>query len=96
VHAILQAALAWAEDLELIPRNPAKRRKPKAGYREIKPPAPADVARLLEAASDELAVFLRLAALTGARRGQPCALQWGDLELPGSKGTPPGPHRLRG
>jgi integrase len=88
VHAILQAALAWAEDLELIPRNPAKRRKPKAGYREIKPPVPAHVARLLEAASDEVAGFLRLAALTGARRGQLCGLRWGDLELPeGAEGV---------
>jgi integrase len=81
VHSILRAALAWAEDLELITRNPAARRSPKSERREVNPPAPADVARLLGAAGEDLALFLRLAALTGARRGQLCALQWGDIAL---------------
>jgi integrase len=81
VHAVLQAALAWAEHLDLIPRNVAARRKPRAERGEVTPPAPADVARLLDAAGDELAAFLRIAALTGARRGQVVALQWRDVDL---------------
>ena len=80
VHGIVQAALAWAEGHELIARNPAARRRPKAHRGEVSPPAPADVARLIDAAPDDLALFLRLAALTGARRGQLCALQWRDVD----------------
>lgn len=81
VHVILQAALEWAVQHELTVRNPAARRKPRAERGEVSPPAPPDVARLLEAARDDFALFLRLAALTGARRGQLCALQWRDVDL---------------
>ena len=47
-------------------------------------PASDDVARLVEAAkgvNPGLPVFLRLAATTGARRGELCALRWRALDL---------------
>jgi integrase len=36
---------------------------------------------MITAASKPLAVFCRLAALTGARRGQLCGLRWSDVDL---------------
>jgi integrase len=51
---------------------------------ELSPPEPAEVARLFERAAAEdppLAVFLALAASTGARRGELVALRWSDVDL---------------
>ena len=48
------------------------------------PPDPEATVRLIEAAEAEEAefgVFLRLAASTGARRGELCALRWSDIDL---------------
>lgn len=45
----------------------------------MSPPDPSGVSRLLALADvnePELGVFLRLAASTGARRGELCALRW--------------------
>jgi integrase len=81
---VLHAALAWAERYQVIPDNPAARvEKPDPGRKHVSPPAPSDVARLISAAADdpELAMFVRLAALTGARRGQLVALRWGDINF---------------
>ena len=81
VHDILRAALTWAERLDLVARNPVAK-VTSAAKREvnISPPAPKDVVRMMPASPD-LALFLRLAALTGARRGQLCALHWSDVQL---------------
>lgn len=49
--------------------------------RPVTPPDDVDVARLLDAADGPLGVWLRLAATTGARRGEICGLQWHDLDL---------------
>jgi integrase len=82
VHDILRAALNWAERLDLIVRNPAaKVERPHGMKPDINPPAPADVVRMITGASPALAVFLRLGALTGARRGQLCGLRWSDIDL---------------
>jgi integrase len=81
---VLRAALGWAERYQVIPDNPAARvRKPSPGRKDVSPPDPSDVVRLISAASDEpeLAMFVRLAALTGARRGQLVALRWGDINF---------------
>lgn len=49
---------------------------------EIVPPTRAQVRAIIAAADDRpLALFLRLAAITGARRGELCGLQWDDLRL---------------
>jgi integrase len=82
VHDVLRAALNWAERLDLIVKNPAaKVDRPRGAKPDITPPAPADVVRMIAEASPSLAVFLRLAALTGARRGQLCGLHWAEVDL---------------
>jgi integrase len=81
---VLCAALGWAERYQVIPDNPAGRvPKPNPGRKDVSPPDPSDVVRLIAAAAEEpeLAVFVRLAALTGARRGQLIALRWGDINF---------------
>jgi integrase len=82
VHDVLRAALNWAERLELIGRNPAvKVDRPRGARPDIAPPPAADIVRMITEASVPLALFLRLAALTGARRGQLCGLHWSDVDL---------------
>ena len=51
----------------------------------MRPPTPGEVARLLEAVADDpaLHLYLTLAAMTGARRGQLLALRWWDVDLEG-------------
>ena len=82
VHDVLRASLNWAERLELIGRNPAtKVDRPRGTKPDISPPRPDAIVRMITEASPALALFLRLAALTGARRGQLCGLHWGDVNL---------------
>jgi integrase len=62
-----------------VARSPARARR-----HEVTPPAPAAILRLVAAAEAShlpLAAFVRLAAATGARRGELCALRWGDVDL---------------
>jgi integrase len=62
--------------------NPLDRaEKPELPKTDIHPPAPVDVGRLVDAAPKALQLFLRLAASTGARRGELVALQWGDVRF---------------
>lgn len=81
VHTILQAALEWAVDLELVGRNVARRRKPSVPKSKVKAPADDVMVALLRAAGDDMVCYLRLAAVTGARRGTLCALRWSDIDL---------------
>lgn len=80
-HAIIQAALQWAVDLELLDRNVAARRRPRVPQRPRQDPGDDVMVALLRAAEGDLAAFLRLAAVTGARRGHLVALRWGDIDL---------------
>jgi integrase len=86
IHAILSGAFATAVRWEWIDRNPAATAKlPKARPRTATSPDPADVAKVIAAArasgQDLLALYLWLAAVTGARRGELCAVHWADLDL---------------
>jgi integrase len=86
IHAILSGAFATAVRWEWIERNPAASAKlPRAKSRTASSPHPADVAKVIAVARaaghDLLALFLWLAAVTGARRGELCALHWADLDL---------------
>src|SRR4029453_18468516 len=51
---------------------------------DTQPPAVEDAARLLRTAAAEdleLGLFLRLAVVLGARRGELCALRWSEVDL---------------
>ena len=85
VHAILRRALHQAIRWGWIVDNPAALASPPhVRSPRLSPPDPAAVIRLLEAAAEidlDLAAFLHLAATTGARRGEVCALRWRDVDL---------------
>ena len=85
VHAVLRRALAQAVKWGLITINPAVNASPPREPRhEVSPPDPADVARLIAHADETnppLGCFLRLAATSGARRGELCALRWKHVDV---------------
>lgn len=82
VHVILQAALAYGvDDLEVIDRNVAARRKPKVPKSRRRAPGDDVMVALLRAAGDDMVCYLRLAAVTGARRGTLVALRWSDIDF---------------
>ena len=67
-----------------IGHNPARlATAPSVGKADVQPPQAEDAARLLSAAMAgdlELGLFLRLAVMLGARRGELCALRWPDID----------------
>jgi integrase len=85
IHAILSGAFVTAVRWEWITRNPAasaklpnNRRQPAVAL------SPSQVAKVIAVAQDvhpELATYLWLVAVTGARRGELCGLWWADLDL---------------
>jgi integrase len=86
IHAILSGAFVAAVRWEWIDRNPAASAKlPKTRHRSPTSPTPTDVAAVIAAAKgqelDLLALYVWLAAVTGARRGELCGLQWADIDL---------------
>jgi integrase len=85
VHAVLRRALAQAVKWGHLTNNPAVNASPPREPRhEVAPPDPADVARLIAHADEtnpSLGCFLRLAATSGARRGELCALRWKHVDL---------------
>jgi integrase len=88
VHALLRHLLNQAVRWGWIATSPVTRASPPRVRRfELSVPSPQDVGRLIAAAEAQdcdLACFLRLAAVTGARRGELCALRWNDVDLKGS------------
>jgi integrase len=86
IHAILSGAFSCAVRWEWIDRNPAaSAQPPKARYRPPSSPSPADVGAVIttarESGLDLVALYPWVAAITGARRGELCALQWADIDL---------------
>jgi integrase len=86
VHRCLHRALAQAVTWRLIAHNPATHAIPPPVPRtEVVALAPEQVAVLLDAAgqasSPWLGTWTVLAAATGARNGELCGLEWGDLNL---------------
>jgi integrase len=85
VHSVLSGAFKQALAWGWIAHNPVKQATaPSAGSAGVSPPDAQGVARLLEAARDEdpeLGLFLRLAVVLGARRGELCGLKWRDVDL---------------
>jgi integrase len=84
VHAVIRRALRQGVIWKWLPSNPAALASPgRMDAEEHTPPLPAAVLRLIDAGTDsrspDLGMFLRLAAATGARRGELCALRWSNL-----------------
>ena len=85
IHAILSGALTRAVVWGWISHNPARLASPPSREQaDTQPPAVEDAARLLSTAAaedPELGLFLRLAVVLGARRGELCALRWSEVDL---------------
>ena len=85
IHSILSGAFATAKRWEWIAWNPAESAKPPAVTRRPLPAiTPEDVAKVIaegRKAHPVLALYLWLVAITGARRGELCALQVRDVDL---------------
>jgi integrase len=80
VHAALDRAVKWGT----VPTNPADRATPPGLTRSATAaPGPEDVRRLIAAANGRdsvLATAIALGAVTGAKRGELCALRWSDID----------------
>jgi integrase len=83
VHELVGAAFRQrAIPFRWASSNPARDVKPPPlPSHQIVPPTVDEVQSLLSAAPAGLDLFLRLAANTGARRGEVVALQWQDIDL---------------
>ena len=88
VHALIGAALHQAMRWDLVERDVSRRASPPAVHASpVRAPSPGDVRTLIAAAEDVepmMATLLVMAALTGARRGELCALRWSDLDRQGA------------
>lgn len=84
IHGVLRRSLTQAVRWGWVWTDPAEHAcPPVAVKREIFSPPPGAVAQLLATTYETpgLHTFFRLAASTGARRGQVCTLRWNDLDL---------------
>ena len=82
VHNILRRSLGQAVKWQWIARNPAvDASPPPLEQASISPPPVDDVRRWVDACDGPMRVYAVLAANLGARRGELCALQWGDVDL---------------
>jgi integrase len=84
VHRLLSAAFNRAVRYGWMVANPCvQATKPKVDSEEIEPPPPEWVRKLIadaETVNTDFAVCLRLAAATGARRGELVAIRWVDYK----------------
>ena len=91
IHSVLHRALEQGIAWDWIAYNPARRASPPPARRpSIHLPTADEVVRLIEAAhavNRSLPIFLRMAAVTGARRGELCALQWQHVDFHRRMGT---------
>ena len=84
VHALIRRLLNQALKWGWILTNPALNASPPRVDRvELEVPDVATVTRIINCAQErnpDVACFLRLAAVTGARRGELCAIRWQDFD----------------
>jgi len=84
-HAVISAALARAVKWRWIESNPAALATlPRVEAKRLQVPTVDEVARLIRAAGELSPVWgmlIKLAVVTGARRGELCALRWTDIDL---------------
>jgi len=85
IHAVIRRALNQGVKWGWIAINPALAATPPRIRRtQMTVPDPAAIGQLIAAAkavNPALPVFVRLAAVSGARRGELCALRWRNLDL---------------
>jgi len=86
IHAILSGAFDAAQRWEWIDRNPADSAKPPTVTQKKKSATPpADLVKVIGQAhatgQRDVALYIWLAAITGARRAELCALQIRDIDL---------------
>jgi integrase len=83
MHRVLKTALKWAVDMELLNRNPAdKVTAPAVPKVPIETYAIADTGALIaQLRQADIHVPVFLAAMSGARRGELCALKWRNVDL---------------
>jgi len=85
VHAVVRSLFNQAVKWGWCATNPANRASPpKVRRHEFRLPSVDEVIGLVSAADErdaELGCFLRLAVVTGARRGELCALRWTNVDL---------------
>ena len=82
-HALLSSALTQAVRWGWIDKNPAAAASPPGKKKSgRKAPEPAQIRALIDACEDDvdLATAIALGAITGARRGELCGLQWTDVD----------------
>ena len=84
-HAIISAALHQGVRWGWVRTNVAERAKPpRISHRRVRAPSIDEVRKVIAAAEQRdprLACLLMLAAMTGMRRGELCALRWNDIDL---------------
>jgi integrase len=85
IHSVLHRAFEQGIASDWIACNPARRPSPPPVRRPcLHLPSAGEVVGLIDAAhavNRSLPVFLRLAAVTGGRRGELCALQWQHVDF---------------
>jgi len=85
VHTVLSGSLRQAVAWGWIAHNPARLATPPSVQRsDVAPPPAEQVAGLLATALErnpKLGLFLRLAVVLGARRGELCGLRWRAIDL---------------
>lgn len=81
-HTVISAMCTHGQRIGWLAHNPARGANPgPSAADEVDPVSPEVLARALEITDGTLVgLFLRLAAATGARRGELCGLQWGDID----------------
>lgn len=82
IHNTARTALNLAARRRWVSSNPAQlAQPPKTKKTTPKPPSREAVAELVDAADDELLLWIRLASTTGARRGEIAGLRWCDVDF---------------
>jgi len=84
IHAVIHSALEQAVAWDMLMFNPASKASPgRIDSPEITSPEVDEVLKLIAAAREtdpDFAVYLVVSAVTGARRGEICALRWSDFD----------------
>lgn len=84
VHAILRSAYQQAVKWEMVAVSPVRASTPpRLKPYEIEPPALEDISTALKLVFQRptLYLFLRVAVMSGARRGEMCAIRWSEMNF---------------